>query len=547
MTRRLLEIEGLNISFGHYSVVRDVSLALAPSEKLAIIGESGSGKSVTAMSILRLLDHSATATGEIRFDGKNILSLSAKEMKDIRGRRIAMIFQDPMTSLNPVFTIFRQLSDVLQAHAIETPEGRRAHLAGLLAQVGIRDPDHCLSLYPHQLSGGMRQRVMIALAIACDPDILIADEPTTALDVTVQVQITRLLISLCEQRGLGLIFISHNLDLVGEFADRIAVMQNGECVEQGTAEQVMGNPQAPYTRRLLAAIPRLSAVAAAAPAETGRVVLETWQASKSYPRARSGLARLFDKSTTNALTPTDLKIREGEVIGIVGESGSGKSTLARLLIGLDRPTTGSVMLEGHELSLGSRKDRIRLSAIMQLVFQGSQTSLNPRKTIRRALIEAGRAAGNAVSASPEDLMRQVKLDPALLDRFPHQLSGGQRQRIGIARALSTKPAILIADEPTSALDVSIQKEIIELLKTLHREMGMTMVVISHDLGLIGTMCDRVAVMQAGRIVEQGPAGQILSAPQNEYTRTLIDAVPQGIKGRGRYAARTGPQAELSTP
>ncbi len=533
MTADLLSIEDLDVRFGRSHVVRGVSLRLAPSEKLAIIGESGSGKSVTAMSVMRLLDDHATTTGRIRLCGEEILALPPRRMQALRGSRVAMVFQDPMTSLNPTFTIGRQLRDVLRAHGIPTPGGTTAHAAGLLAQVGIHDPRRCLTLYPHELSGGMRQRVLIALAIACDPKLLIADEPTTALDVTVQEQITRLLVSLCAGRGIGLIFISHNLDLVGEFADRIMVMYRGEVVEEGPAQQVMGQPRADYTRRLLAAIPRIgTAVPAPPPAET---VLEARQVSKRYPLARSALARLVDRREVTALAPTDIAVGRNEILGIVGESGSGKSTLARLLVGLDRPGTGDVLLHGQPLHLTARQDRAAISRRLQLVFQGSQTSLNPRKTIRRALTEAMAAARMPDPYTPEELMRLVRLDPALLGRYPHQLSGGQRQRVGIARALSTRPEILIADEPTSALDVSIQKEIVELLQALQRELGMTMVIISHDLGLVGTICHRVVVMRAGEIVEQGAASAVLTAPQTPYTRTLIEAIPRGLAGRGRFS------------
>ncbi|WP_323039698.1 ABC transporter ATP-binding protein [Gemmobacter sp.] len=533
MTADLLSIQNLNVHFGRSHVVRDVSLRLAPSEKLAIIGESGSGKSVTAMSVMRLLDGQARTTGSIRLCGDDILSLTPRAMQALRGSRVAMVFQDPMTSLNPTFTIGRQLRDVLRAHRIATPGGPATHAAGLLVQVGIHDPARCLKLYPHELSGGMRQRVMIALAIACDPKLLIADEPTTALDVTVQEQITRLLVSLCDNRGIGLVFISHNLDLVGEFADRIMVMYRGEVVEDGPARQVMGAPRADYTRRLLAAIPRIRADAA--PPTAGETVLEARQVARRYPLARSALARMVDRRETTALAPTYVAVGRQEVLGIVGESGSGKSTLARLLVGLDRPSAGAVLLDGRDLHQMVAQDRAALSRRLQLVFQGSQTSLNPRKTIRRALTEAMAAARMPDSHAPSDLMRLVRLDPALLDRYPYQLSGGQRQRVCIARALSTRPEILIADEPTSALDVSIQKDIIELLQTLQRDLGMTMVIISHDLGLVGTICHRVVVMRAGEIVEQGAAGAVLTNPQIPYTRSLIEAIPRGLAGRGRFS------------
>lgn len=535
MTAPLLEIRKLDVRFGSAHVVRDVSLVLGRSEKLAIIGESGSGKSVTAMSVLRLLDGEARTTGEIRLNGIDLLALPPAEMQKIRGRRIAIVFQDPMTSLNPAFSVGRQIIDVLKAHATTEPEGFAKRAAALLDQVGIKDPAYCLTLYPHELSGGMRQRVMIAMAVACDPQVLIADEPTTALDVTVQVQITRLLVSLCEERGIGLIFISHNLDLVGEFADRIAVMHRGAVIEDGPAEQVMAAPAADYTRRLLAAIPRLGTLLDTSVPRSHEPVLETRGVSKRYPVARSVIARLFDRRETLALAPTDLTVGRGEVLGIVGESGSGKTTLARLLIGLGQPSSGDVFLHGELLAPKSRRDRVALSQQVQMVFQGSHTSLNPRKTIRRALVEAMRAAEVPSPQSPETLMQLVNLDPAFLERYPHQLSGGQRQRIGIARALSVRPEILIADEPTSALDVSIQKEVIELLKALHRNLGMTMILISHDLGLIGTICDRVVVMRSGEIVEEGGAISVLNHPQHEYTRTLINAVPKGLKGRERYA------------
>ncbi len=534
MSALLLEIRGLTVRFGAVPVVRDLSLSLAASERLAIIGESGSGKSITALSVLRLLDGAARTEGQILLQGEDLLQLPARAMQRVRGARIAMVFQDPATSLNPAFTIGRQIRDVLRAHGRDAGGDSNEAAAALLDQVGIREPRHCLTLYPHELSGGMRQRVGIALAVACDPQVLIADEPTTALDVTVQVQITRLLVNLCERRGIGLIFISHNLDLVGEFADRIAVMHRGELVECGAAAQVMGAPEAAYTRQLLAAIPRLGSAPVRAPA-TGAAVLETRSLAKDYPVARGFFARLLDRRKAPALAATDLSVARGEILGVVGESGSGKTTLARLLIGLGQPSAGAVLLDGQPLAVRTRRERVALGRRVQMVFQGSHTSLNPRKTIRRALTEAMRAAEITDPQPLVALMAQVALDPALLDRYPHQLSGGQRQRVGIARALSVRPQILIADEPTSALDVSIQKEVIELLQRLHAETGMTMIVISHDLGLIGTICDRVVVMRGGEIVEEGEAAAVLTAPQHDYTRSLINAVPKGLSGRARYA------------
>lgn len=535
----LLEIENLDVHFGNVHAVRGVSLTLAAGERLAIIGESGSGKSVTALTVMRLLDGAARTSGRVALNGEDILTLPPRALRQMRGRRVAMVFQDPMTSLNPAFPVGRQLCDVLAAHTALDAPARRARAGALLAQVGIGDTGRCLRLYPHELSGGMRQRVMIALAIACDPEVIIADEPTTALDVTVQEQITHLLIGLCHDRKIGLLFISHNLDLVGEFADRIAVMHEGEIVEYGDAAQVMGNPQAAYTRRLMASIPRIGAPAATAPPDTP-VVLEAVGVSKAYPLARSTFARLFDKHQVQALHPANLRVHAGQVTGIVGESGSGKSTLARILIGLDTPSEGTVLLNGQPLAVRKGADRRALSRKIQLVFQGSQASLNPRKTIRRALAEAMRALPVAKRRSLPELMQLVRLDPVLLERYPHQLSGGQKQRIGIARALATRPEILIADEPTSALDVSVQKEIIELLQALQRDLGMTMVVISHDLGLIGTICDRVLVMRAGEIVEEGDARLVLTHPRTDYTQSLLNSIPRGLAGRARFARPATP-------
>ena len=326
MTTPLLQIEDLDVRFGTFHAVRGVSLAVARGEKLAIIGESGSGKSVTAMSVLRLLDGAARTTGRILLDGQDVLTLGPGALRRMRGSRVAMVFQDPMTSLNPVFPVGRQLGDVLAAHTALDRGARQARAAALLEQVGIRDASRCLTLYPHELSGGMRQRVMIALAIACDPALIIADEPTTALDVTVQEQITHLLVGLCSERGIGLMFISHNLDLVGEFADRIAVMHEGRVVEVGEAAQVMGAPRAEYTRRLLAAIPRIGAPEVTR-APTTPVVLEARGVSRAYPLARGAVARMLDRRMVQALEPSDLRVHAGQVLGVVGESGSGKSTL----------------------------------------------------------------------------------------------------------------------------------------------------------------------------------------------------------------------------
>ena len=549
---KLLEVRDLKVSFGGVDAVRGISFALEEREKLAIIGESGSGKSVTALSVLALLPGAARRSGEILFRGDNLLARTERQMRAIRGPRIAIVFQDPMTSLNPVISVGRQIDDVVREHEGGARIMRRKKAVGLLEAVGIPDPVRCLKLYPHELSGGMRQRVLVAMAIACGPELLIADEPTTALDVTVQRQIVQLLIDLCDERGIGLLFISHNLDLVGEFCDRIIVMKDGRIVEQGEAERIFSAPAEPYTRHLLEAIPRVGGGArpgSSKAAGTTDPVLAVEGLTRVFPTARSAFARLFDRSSKTALRNANVVIADNEVIGIVGESGCGKTTLARMLVGLDRPTAGRVVHRGRPLDAFTARDWSLYRREVQLVFQGAHTSLNPRKTVRTALSEAMTATGVPREArrSPEQLVEMVRLLPDLLDRYPHQLSGGQRQRVGIARALSANPKILIADEPTSALDVSIQEEIIALLRNLQRELQMTMLVISHDLGLISSICDRVIVMKEGEIVERGDVHDVLNRPGNEYTRLLLDAVPRGLAGRGRFSRATPRQAGPPTP
>ncbi|MGE0519746.1 MAG: ABC transporter ATP-binding protein [Candidatus Binatia bacterium] len=524
----LLSVRDLRVRFGEgagaVDAVVGASFDLRPGETLALVGESGSGKSVTALSILQLLPypHARHPSGSIRFQGVELVGASGDTLRRVRGDRIAMIFQEPMTSLNPLHTIERQISESLAVHGDLGAAAARARTIELLRLVGLPDPERRLGAFPHELSGGQRQRVMIAMALANEPDILIADEPTTAVDVTIQAQLLALLKELQQRLGMAMLFITHDLSIVRAIADRVCVMQAGGIVEQGAVAAVFGAPHHPYTRRLLAAQPSgvPTPVPPAAPVVLSCDALRVW-----YPIKQGVLRRTVDH--VRALDGVTVEVRAGETVGIVGESGSGKTTLALAVLRLV-DSQGRLLFDGRELG-ELRGGALRpLRREMQIVFQDPYGSLNPRLSVGQIVGEGLRAHGiGADHAEREALiaaaLREVDLDPETRHRYPHEFSGGQRQRIAIARALVLKPALLILDEPTSALDVSVQAQIVDLLRTLQARHRLAYLFISHDLRVVRAMSHRIVVLKDGVVVEQGPAEQIFTAPQAEYTRTLLAA------------------------
>ncbi|MBP0609948.1 MULTISPECIES: ABC transporter ATP-binding protein [Burkholderia] len=525
----LLSLEHLHVRFGDTVAVDDVTLAIRRGERVALVGESGSGKSVTALSILRLL-RDADVTGAIRFAGQDLAAKSEREMRGLRGSDIAMIFQEPMTALNPLYTIGVQIGETIVLHdGVSAVEARKRAIA-LLARTGIAQPEKRVDSYPHQLSGGQRQRAMIAMALACRPRLLLADEPTTALDVTIRAQIVDLLLELqreeAEKRGMAILLITHDLNLVRHFAQRVAVMEHGRLVESGPVERIFASPEHPYTQRLLNSRPQraVTPVMPIAP-----VVLDARHVSVQFARKRPGFAGWFGTVPVTAVADVSVSVRQGETLGIVGESGSGKSTLAMALLGLQKTAGGEIEFQGRALSTYRGREQTALRSNMQVVFQDPFSSLSPRHTIERIVgegLELHRPdmTPDARRAKSLAVLREVGLDRTVLHRYPHEFSGGQRQRIAIARALVLEPRILILDEPTSALDVSIQQQVLKLLANLQQKYNLGYVFISHDLEVIGAMAHRVAVMQDGAVVESGEVSDIFTRPSHPYTQKLLKAV-----------------------
>ncbi|MGY0792967.1 dipeptide ABC transporter ATP-binding protein [Azospirillum argentinense] len=538
----LLQVTGLRTAFetanGAVDAVKGVDLRVAPGECLGIIGESGSGKSVTALSIARLVASppGVVRGGAVRFGGDDLLVLPVGALQRLRGGRIAYVFQDPLTTLHPLMPVGAQVAEALRAHRPVPRAEADRRVVELLAAVRLPDPATLVHAYPHELSGGQRQRVGIAMALANDPELIIADEPTTALDVTVQAEILDLLDDLRRRRGLAVVFISHDFGVIARLCDRVAVMFQGEIVEEGDTRSVLTRPRHAYTRRLLAAVPVLgrSRRPETPPRESSAAgcAVEVRDLVKTYAARRSLFGRsLFGRSrpAVMALKAVSLRVASGETLGIVGESGSGKSTLARSLVGLSRPTGGTVLLDGRPLAELAAGGPRALGRTVQYVFQDPLSSLNPRKTIRRTLSAPLRfLAGVPAEAREErlaELMRSVNLDPAILDRYPHELSGGQAQRVTIARALAAGARIIVLDEAVSALDVSVQAQVLRLLAALKERHGLTYLFISHDLAVVEAIADRVVVMAAGAIVEEGPGDRLFAAPEHPYTRRLVAAVP----------------------
>ncbi len=520
----VLEVQNLSVSFRQEGrlihAVREVSFDVGRGETVALVGESGSGKSVTALSTVALLPDSAEVTGSIRYRGREMVGASADSLREVRGNDISFIFQEPMTSLNPLHTLEKQLSESLAIHQGLTGDAARARILELLHKVGIPEAESRLGAYPHQLSGGQRQRVMIAMALANGPDLLIADEPTTALDVTIQAQILELLARLQREEGMSLLFITHDLGIVRRFADRVCVMQSGRIVEAGKTADIFAAPRHPYTRGLLAAEPQ----GTPDPVPSGAAELLRTDALRIWFPIQRGLMRRT-VGHVKAVNAATLAVREGETVGIVGESGSGKTTLALAALRLIA-SEGPVVFQGRDIQGWKSRQLRGVRRDMQVVFQDPYGSLSPRMTIEQIVAE-GLGVHGSGGGDPHDMvataLREVGLDPAMMSRYPHEFSGGQRQRIAIARAMILKPRLLVLDEPTSALDMTVQVQIVELLRELQRRHRLGYLFISHDLRVVRALAHHVIVMRHGDVVEQGPAAQVFDAPQSDYTRTLMAA------------------------
>ncbi|SEL69100.1 peptide/nickel transport system ATP-binding protein [Variovorax sp. YR750] len=506
--------------------VRGASLQLLPGQTLCVVGESGSGKSMIANAIMGLLPrpHVEPVAGRILFDGQDLLQLDEAQLRTLRGRRIGMVFQEPMTALNPVMRIGEQIAEVFDAHVKLSAAQKRQRILAALADVGLPEPEVLIDSYPFRLSGGQRQRVMIACALVLEPALLICDEPTTALDVTTQAQILKLIRELQQRKGTAVLFITHDFGVVSEIADQVVVMQTGEVVESGPAAAVLARPQHAYTRKLIAAIPNGQV---RAPAEERPVehVLQVQELRKTYVTGGG----LFSKGRrVEAAKGLSFELRRGETLGLVGESGSGKSTVGRCIVGLAPFDSGRVLFKGRALQSGAQF-RAQSQGKIQMVFQDPYASLNPRHRIGPAIAAGPIAQGvpkAQAMARAMELLELVGLKPDAAERFPHEFSGGQRQRIGIARALAMEPQLLVADEPVSALDVSVQAQVLKLFAEVRERFQLAMVFITHDLRVAGEMCDHIAVMQRGEIVEYGETAKVLANPQHAYTRTLIEAQPR---------------------
>ena len=525
----VVEVQSLTVRLpagaDRVNAVENVSFAVAPGEIVCVVGESGSGKSVTAHAIMGLLppNQLTVAGGRALLDGDDLLTKSPAEMRRIRGDRISMIFQEPMTALNPVMRVGDQIAEVLDIHTKLDERERRARVLEVMHAVRLPEPERTIDVYPHQLSGGQRQRIMIAAALVLDPVLLIADEPTTALDVTTQAQILKLIKELRERRNTGVLFITHDFGVVAEVAHRVVVMQHGRVVEQGRTADVLRRPRDDYTRMLIRSVPSLSPPARE-PITATPVVLQAEKLTKTYVSGG-----FFEKRrVVEAVKRVNLHVRRGETLGVVGESGSGKSTVARCIARLIEPSEGAILVEGTDvakLSSGAlRPHRKRV----QIVFQDPYRSLNPRRSVGAAIVEGPINFGTAPNVARErarQLMRLVGLDPDALERFPHQFSGGQRQRICIARALAMDPEILVADEPVSALDVSVQAQVLELIDDVRKRFNLAVLFITHDLRVAAQVCDRIAVMHKGEVVEEGSTAAVFAAPKHDYTRALFDSAP----------------------
>lgn len=569
----VLSIRNLKVSFlrdGTFNpVVRELNLDIRTGETLAIVGESGSGKSVTALSVMQLLpEKTSRIEGSIKLDDEELIGASPARMREIRGNRVAMIFQEPMTSLNPVLTVGEQIAEALIAHNGISKSVARTETLKLMEKVRIPSSAKRIDDYPHQFSGGMRQRVMIAIALACRPALLIADEPTTALDVTIQAQILDLIKTLQEEEGTAVLFITHDMGVVAEIADRTLVMYRGDQIETGTTSEVFASPQKPYTRALLSAVPQLGSAGEDGPSPFPIIDMETGQALPQKKRPdtidaasgkllevrnlsarfemRSAFTRMVH-SRVHAVENVSFSLSRGETLALVGESGCGKSTTGRLLAGLNRPHSGSIHIHGADVGSFTRSD---LSRQVQMIFQDPFASLNPRLTVENAIAEPllihGLETPRNARKLARDLLGEVGLAGAMASRYPHEFSGGQRQRICIARALALQPELIIADEAVSALDVSVKAQVVNLLLDLQERLKLGLLFISHDMAVVERMSHRIAVMYLGEIVETGPREAVFSNPQHPYTRRLLSAVPLPDPSR-RHMRRKFADTELRSP
>lgn len=529
-TTPLLSVQNLTISlpagFDRPHAVDNVNFDLNAGEILCMIGESGSGKSVTASAIMGLLAPSIyVKSGSIKLKGTELIGLAEDKLLDMRGRVVSVVFQDPLSALNPLMTIGEQIREVFDTHNVLATSARDARVLALLEEVGLPNPELIRHQYPFRLSGGQRQRVMIAMALALDPDVLIADEPTTALDVTTQAQILRLIRDLQKRKNIGVIFVTHDVGVVAEMATRVIVMEKGVQVEEGTTDDVLNNPVHPYTQRLIAAVPRLR-VEARPVQDAGDNILDVKNVSKTFVASAGGL--FGKKRVLQAVNNVSFTLKRGETLGVVGESGSGKSTLGRLVMKLIEYDGGEILLDGKDIRPLAEKDFRPLRSRIQMVFQDPYSSLNPRHTIGTALTVGPVAHGMPVTEARDKaraLLDRVGLQASAYDRYPHEFSGGQRQRVGIARALMFDPEIIIADEAVSALDVSIQAQILDLLDTIQKENKLSLIFITHDLLVASQICDKILVMHRGSVVEIGEPMQIFFDPQQDYTRQLVSAIP----------------------
>lgn len=565
-TENLVRIENLAIDFrtdeGIVHAVKGISFNIPKGKTVGLVGESGSGKSVTALSLMRLIPNppGEIVSGRMEFQGEDLRTMSEAKMRNVRGNKISMIFQEPMTSLNPVFTVGEQIAETLVLHQNMTKPQALARAIELMDQVGIPDPAKRVKAYPHEMSGGQRQRVMIAMAIACEPDLLIADEPTTALDVTIQKQILDLIAKLQKQYGMSVLFITHDLGVIGDIADEVVVMYRGNIVEQGTKEEIFRNPKHPYTKGLIACRPTLDHSPVRLPTvsdfmtadgqekvydknllkrekpvraitDKNPLLLEIKNIKKFFPLEKGIFGKV--KSWVPAVDDVSFKVYKGRTLGLVGESGCGKTTLGRTLLRLIEPTAGEIFYNGRDITKLGREELRALRRKVQIIFQDPYASLNPRMTIGSALMEPLIIHGIGKSKAEReqrarDLLARVGMDPNMVNRYPHEFSGGQRQRICIARALAVEPEFIVCDESVSALDVSIQAQILNLLLDLQDEFNLTYIFISHDLAVVKYISDEIAVMNKGKVVEMAEANEIYRAPKDAYTKKLLSAIPKGI-------------------